>query len=62
MKVINNQKSKDVNISSLDGLRFVVISLLVMFHMGYPVKAGAMSISFFLILSGYVMGYSSSKS
>jgi len=49
------------NTNALYGLRFVIISLLIMYHMGYPISAGVLSVTFFLILSGFVIGYSNQK-
>lgn len=55
---------KTENVSNTDalyGLRFVMISLLILHHLYYPLNTGVLSVSFFLILSGFVIGYSNKK-
>lgn len=45
---------------SLYGLRFIMVSVLFLFHVGYPIGgSGSVCVSFFLILSGFVLAYSS---
>lgn len=53
-------KRREENTNSLFGLRFVIISSLIVFHMGYPSITGALSVSFF-ILVGFIIGYSNYK-
>jgi peptidoglycan/LPS O-acetylase OafA/YrhL len=45
-------------LSTLNALRFFAIVLIYLHHLNYPLGFGAIGVSFFFVLSGFVMAYS----